>query len=262
MSETRARAEITVEVQDLVAIVEIHRPPHNFFDFELIRGLADRYQTIDADPRARAIVLCSEGSAFCAGANFAARAQWSEERLENQAGVLYQEAVRLFRAKTPVIAAVQGAAVGGGLGLALSADFRVAAPEARFAANFVRLGLHPGFGLTHTLARAIGRTNAELMLLTGRRVKGEEALAMGLVQELVPLAELRTRAIDLAREIAHGAPLSIDAIRASQRGDLAERVAAATAEELAIQTRLKQTADFAEGVAAMSERRVPQFRGQ
>src|SRR5690606_2080191 len=99
MSETRARAEITVEVQDLVAIVEIHRPPHNFFDFELIRGLADRYQTIDADPRARAIVLCSEGSAFCAGANFAARAQWSEERLENQAGVLYQEAVRLFRAK-------------------------------------------------------------------------------------------------------------------------------------------------------------------
>jgi len=262
MSETRASAEITVEVQDLVAIVEIHRPPHNFFDFELIRGLADRYQTIDADPRARAIVLCSEGSAFCAGANFAARAQWGEERLENQAGVLYEEAVRLFRAKTPVIAAVQGAAVGGGLGLALSADFRVAAPQARFSANFVRLGLHPGFGLTHTLARAIGRANAELMLLTGRRVKGEEALAMGLVQELVPLAELRARAIDLAREIARGAPLSIDAIRASQRGDLAERVAAATAEELAIQTRLKRTADFAEGVAAMSERRVPQFRGQ
>jgi enoyl-CoA hydratase/carnithine racemase len=262
MSETRAPAEISVEVQDLVAIVEIHRAPHNFFDFELIRGLADRYQTIDADPRARAIVLCSEGSAFCAGANFAARAQWGEERLENQAGVLYEEAVRLFRAKTPVIAAVQGAAVGGGLGLALSADFRVAAPEARFSANFVRLGLHPGFGLTHTLARAIGRANAELMLLTGRRVKGEEALAMGLVQELVPLAELRARAIDLAREIARGAPLSIDAIRASQRGDLAERVAAATAEELAIQTRLKRTADFAEGVAAMSERRVPQFRGQ
>jgi enoyl-CoA hydratase/carnithine racemase len=262
MSETRAPAEISVEVQDLVAIVEIHRPPHNFFDFELIRGLADRYQTIDADPRARAIVLCSEGSAFCAGANFAARAQWGEERLENQAGVLYEEAVRLFRAKTPVIAAVQGAAVGGGLGLALSADFRVAAPEARFSANFVRLGLHPGFGLTHTLARAIGRANAELMLLTGRRVKGEEALAMGLVQELVPLAELRARAIDLAREIARGAPLSIDAIRASQRGDLAERVAAATTEELAIQTRLKRTADFAEGVAAMSERRVPQFRGQ
>ena len=256
------QAEVTIEVRDLVAIVEIHRPPHNFFDFDLIRALADHYEAIDANPQARAIVLCSEGSAFCAGANFAARSQWTEQRLENQAGVLYQEAVRLFRARTPVVAAVQGAAVGGGLGLAMSADFRIAAPEARFAANFVRLGLHPGFGLTHTLPRAIGRPNAELMMLTGRRVKGEEALAMGLVQEVVPLQELRQRAFALAQEIAHGAPLSIDAIRASQRGDLADKVAAATAEELAVQTRLKQTADFAEGVAAMSERRTPRFRGK
>lgn len=262
MSDTQAAAEVSVEISDLVATVEIHRPPHNFFDFDLIRALADCYEAIDTNPAVRAIVLCSEGSAFCAGANFAARAQWGEQRLENQAGVLYQEAVRLFRAKTPVIAAVQGAAVGGGLGLALSADFRIAAPEARFSANFVRLGLHPGFGLTHTLARAIGRANAELMLLTGRRVKGEDALAMGLVQEVVPLSDLRARAIDLAREIALGAPLSIDAIRASQRGDLADKVAAATAEELAIQTRLKQTADFAEGVSAMTQRRVPQFRGE
>ncbi len=254
-------SDITVEIDELVATVEIHRPPHNFFDFELIRGLADAYETLDANPAARAIVLCSEGTAFCAGANFAARAEWGREQLEGQAGVLYQEAVRLFRAKTPVVVAVQGAAVGGGLGLALSADFRVASPEARFSANFVRLGLHPGFGLTVTLARAIGRTDAELMLLTGRRVKGEEALAMGLVQELAPLADLRSRATALAREIALGAPLSLDAIRHSQRGDLADLVEEATARELAIQTRLKQTDDFAEGVKAMAERRAPRFRG-
>ena len=254
--------EITVSINDLVATVEIHRPPHNFFDFEMIRSIADIYESIDSNPAARAIVLCSEGKAFFAGANFTAREQWSDEALESQAGTLYQEAVRMFRARTPVVAAVQGAAIGGGLGLALSADFRVASPQARFSANFVRLGLHPGFGLTHTLARAIGRSNAELMLLTGRRIKGEEALAMGLVQEVVPLEQLRERAQALAHEIAFGAPLSIDAIRDSQRHDLADAVAAATQRELAIQTRLKQTADFSEGVKAMSERRRAVFRGE
>ena len=255
-------SDITVEIRDLVATVEIHRAPSNFFDFELIRTLADAYEAIDADPSARAIMLCSEGKAFCAGANFAERKDWSEERLEGQAGALYQEAVRLFRARTPVVAAVQGAAVGGGLGLALSADFRIAAPEARFCANFVRLGLHPGFGLTHTLARAIGHSNAELMLLTGRRVKGEDALALGLVQDVAPLSSLRERAFALAHEIALGAPLALDSIRASQRGDLAEQVAAATSVELAIQTRLKQTSDFREGVKAMAERRPGNFRGE
>jgi len=254
--------EITVTIDDLVATVEVRRPPHNFFDFEMIRSIADIYDSVDNNPAARAIVLCSQGTAFCAGANFPAREQWSGDNIGNQAGALYHEAVRMFRARTPVVAAVQGAAIGGGLGLAMSADFRVATSAARFSANFVRLGLHPGFGLTHTLARAIGRSNAELMLLTGRRVKGEEALAMGLVQELVAADQLRDRAQDLAREIAIGAPLSIDAIRDSQRHDLADEVAAATERELAIQTRLKQTADFSEGVKAMTERRRANFRGE
>jgi enoyl-CoA hydratase/carnithine racemase len=254
--------EITVTVDDLVATVEICRPPHNFFDLEMIRSLADIYDNIDSDPTARAIMLCSQGTAFCAGANFPARAQWGGDQLENQAGALYLEAVRMFRARTPVVAAVQGAAIGGGLGLALSTDFRVASPEARFSANFVRLGLHPGFGLTHTLPRAIGHSNAELMMLTGRRVKGDEALSLGLVQELVPKEQLRERAQALAHEIAVGAPLSIDAIRDSQRHDLADAVAATTRRELLVQTRLKETADFSEGVAAMTDRRRPSFRGK
>jgi len=255
-------SDITVETSELVATVEIHRPPHNYFDHALIRELADAYERIDADPQARAIVLCSEGSAFCAGANFPQRMEQGEELVRGGAGSLYEEAVRLFRARTPVVAAVQGAAVGGGLGLALSADFRIAAPEARFCANFVRLGLHPGFGLTHTLARAIGHTNAERMLLTGRRVKGDEALALGLVQAVVPLPELRAHAHALAREIALGAPLALDSIRDSQRGGLAARVAEATARELAIQQRLKQTEDFREGVKAVAERRPGNFQGR
>ena len=128
---------------------------------------------------------------------------------------LYVEAVRLFSAKKPIVAAVQGAAVGAGLGLALVADFRVAAPEARFTANFVKLGFHPGFGITHTLPRLIGEQRAALMCLTGRRIKASEALAWGLVDELAPLDELRAAALRLAREIAENAPLAVQSTRAT-----------------------------------------------
>ncbi len=116
--------EVTVTVDDdLVATVEIHRPPDNYFDADLIRGLADAYRDIDAEGRARAIVLCSEGKHFCAGADFRSRPAAS-----GGPDGLYRQAVRLFEAETPVVAAVQGAAIGGGLGLACSADFRVASP--------------------------------------------------------------------------------------------------------------------------------------
>ena len=169
--------------------------------------------------------------------------------------------MRLFSAKKPIVAAVQGAAVGAGLGLALVADFRVAAPEARFAANFVKLGFHPGFGITYTLPRLIGEQKAALMCLTGRRIKGEEALAWGLVDELVPLEELRDAALALAREIAENAPLAVQATRATLRAGLAAAVKAQTDHELIEQTALRKTADFAEGVRAVAERRPGKFIG-
>jgi enoyl-CoA hydratase/carnithine racemase len=170
--------------------------------------------------------------------------------------------VRLFRIKKPIIAAVQGAAVGGGLGLAMMADFRVACPEARFVANFTRLGFHPGFGLSVTLPRAIGEQNAALMFYTSRRVTGTDAHAMGLADMLVPQDEVRSAALKLAAEIAENAPLGLISTRATMRSDLADRVAKATEHELAEQSRLRQTDDFKEGVKAMAERRVPNFTGR
>lgn len=261
MQPLNEQAELSVDVADFVAVVEIHRPPNNFFDFELIRKIADAYEALDENPECRAIVLCSEGKHFCAGANFAARESWGIEKLTAQARQLYVEAVRLFRARKPVVAAVQGAAVGGGLGLACSADFRIACDESRFCANFARLGFHQGFGLSVTLPRLVGPSNAELLLFTGRRIKGPEALEMGLADALVPPAQVRERSWALAREIATSAPLAVQAIRATQRGDLAERVAQATERELAEQHRLRQTEDFREGVRAMAERRTPDFKG-
>ena len=253
--------DISLAISDYVATVEIHRPPNNFFDFDLIREIADAYARLDDDAHCRAIVLCSQGKHFCAGANFQNRESWGNEQLDDQARRLYVEAVRVFNGRKPVVAAVHGAAIGGGLGLALSADFRVTCEQARFSANFARLGFHQGFGLSVTLPRLIGHSNAGLLLYTGRRVKGDEAVAMGLADELVPQAAVRDRAEALAREIAGSAPLAVQSIRATLRAGLAEEIARITEHELAEQSRLRSSEDFREGIAAMTERRTPDFKG-
>lgn len=275
---------------DHVAIVEIRRPPDNFFDAGLICSIADAYDWADQQASARAIVLCSQGKNFCAGANFGARATSASAtpaRLISSDGgarELYQEAVRLFENRLPVVAAVQGAAVGGGLGLACSADFRVGSLRSRFAANFARLGLHQGFGLSATLPAIVGQQVAMDLFYTGRRVDGAEALRIGLVDRLAggqpdQLADshaaqvagkpgdagqtgLRAVACELARQIAESAPLAVRSIRATLRAGLADRVRHAMDSELTEQGRLWQTADFAEGVRAYAERRLPRFEGR
>ena len=113
-----------------------------------------------------------------------------------------------------------------------------------------------------TLPRLIGAAQAELLLLTGRRVNGGEAYRLGLAEELVPRVRVRERARELASEIAHSAPLAVQAIRATQRAGLAEAIARATEHELAEQSRLRRSEDFAEGVQAMEERRPPRFTGR
>src|SRR5262249_414468 len=141
---------------------------------------------------------------------------------------LYDEAVRLFATRTPVVAAVQGGAIGGGLGLALWPDFRVAAPEARFSANFARLGFPHGFRVAVTLPRAVGQQRALELLYTGARLDGDRALAIGLCDRLAPLARVRDEARAFAREIAESGPLAVAAIRETQRGGLAAEIRAAT----------------------------------
>ena len=160
------------------------------------------------------------------------------------------------------MAAVHGAAIGGGLGLAMSADFGVCSEASRFAANFTRLGFHPGFGLTHVLPRAIGQQRAWLMFYTSRRIKGDEAVEWGLADVLAPVGEERKVAWDLAREIAENSPLGLATTRETLRQGLSEAVKAATARELAVQEELRHTEDFAEGVRATAAREVPNFKGR
>ena len=252
---------LKVTLEGHVATVTIDRPPNNHVSVELMSDLADALENLDNSNNCRAVVLASAGKAFCAGADLVAPDGIAGKGMGG-INALYDQAVRLFSVETPIIAAVQGAAVGAGLGLALVADFRVAAPEARFAANFVKLGFHPGFGLTHTLPRLIGQQRANLMFLTGRRVKADEALAWGLVDEVVPLTDLLASAQALAAEIAENAPLAVLATRKTLRQGLAEAVRAQTHHEHAQQTILRATEDFAEGVRAVQERRAGHFTGR
>jgi len=252
---------VKVAMDGHVAVVTLDRPPHNFVSVEFMSELADAMEAVDASNEVRAIVLQSEGRTFCGGADFSSP---TDKVASGMAGVnaLYDQAVRLFSIETPIVAAVQGSAVGAGLGLALVADFRIAAPEARFAANFVKLSFHPGFGLSHTLPRLVGQQRAALMFLTGRRIKAEEGLAWGLVDEVVPADELRGAALKLAQEIAENAPLAVKATRKTLRAKLAADVRAQTNIEHEEQSVLRATEDFAEGVRSVAERRPGNFVGR
>jgi enoyl-CoA hydratase/carnithine racemase len=163
---------VGVRVERHVAIVTLDRPPHNFVSLGFMRDLADAFEAADADGEVRGIVLQAEGRSFCAGADFA-NTDEADAVTSDGIPALYREAVRLYSSAKPVVAAIQGAAVGAGLGLALLADFRIVSPEARFVGNFVKLGFHPGLGISYALPRLIGQQKSALMLLTGRRIKGE-----------------------------------------------------------------------------------------
>lgn len=256
--------DVHLEQVDHVTVAEIRRPPFNYFDSELVRSLADAFEHLDGDDGCRAVVLAASGRAFCAGADFQASAGSAlfSENSESGAGAgsLYGHAVRLFRTRKPVVAAVQGAAIGGGLGLSLVADFRVACEHTRFSANFVKLGVHAGFGISHVLPRVVGIQKASLMLYSGRRVGPQDALAMGLVDVLTTADRIREEAIALATEIAEGAPLAVESTRATLRQGLAEAVEKQLEREYSEQLRLAQTADHEEGKRAVAERRPGNFR--
>ena len=261
-TELSAADGVAASVDDGVAIVELQRSPNNFFDLAMIRRIADLYETLATNSGARAIVLCADGKHFCAGADFSGGTGSGAGGAGGGPGDLYREAIRIFDAALPVVAAVQGAAIGGGLGLACSADFRVASPKARFSANFAQLGFHHGFALSATLPPIVGQQHALDLLYTGRRIDGAEAARIGLADRLSGDDDVREVATAMAREIAASAPLAVRSIRRTMRASLADAVRVAVEREAAEQLALQQTADWREGVRASMERRTPAFRGE
>jgi enoyl-CoA hydratase/carnithine racemase len=253
--------DIVVKRSGHVATVTLTRPPNNFYDVAVMTSLVEALESASAESECGVLVLASEGRHFCAGADFGGTTGNPfpiPEGLE-----LYDVALRLFRIDIPMVAAVHGGAIGGGLGLALSADFRVASTESFFAGPFAAIGLHHGFGLSATLPSVIGRQRSLDLLLTARRVYGEEAFGWGLCDRLCHTGdEVLASAYELAESLAGGAPLAARSIRRTLLTDRFDQVVQAVALEKREQERLVETEDWREANLARSQNRSPHFRGR
>lgn len=248
---------IVVAREGRVATIRLSRPPHNFFDVGMIRSIADVIDANDTHPDVLVTLLTAEGRNFCAGADFTKPLAEGSGPVE-----VYGQAARMFSRRKPLVAAVRGGAIGGGFGLALAADFRVVAAASRFHANFASIGLYPGFAITATLPALVGAQRANDLLLTARRVDGEEALALGLADRLVDAESLDESALNFCQGIAANAPLALASIRRALTRVDEQQARAAMARELEEQDKLFGTEDFKEGIRASVERRPPAFVGR
>lgn len=252
-------SHVTITLTDHVATIEFASGTFNYLSVDLMQDLVQAWEWADAEMQCRAIVLCSAGRVFCAGVDFRGMAGADGD---SSPKLLYQLALRLLAGRKPCIAAVQGAAVGAGLGLAMLADQRVAGPKTQFNASFAQLGFHAGFGLTATLPQVMGPHAASNMLLLGQPVRGDEALRLGLADVLVDDVDgVRDAAIARARAIAANAPLAVQDMRKNLRAPLLAAFAHALEQELNAQLSHMKTQDFIEGVSAMMAKRPPQFTG-
>jgi enoyl-CoA hydratase len=256
---------VLYEVEERVATITLNRPDNrNSMTPDVLEGLADAVSRARADAELRCVVVTGRGRSFCAGADFRARAPREEQATppHERFYATYAPFLSLLDVELPTVAAMQGHAIGGGLGLALVCDLRVASRESRYGANFVRLGLHPGMATTWLLPRLMGVPRAVEFLLTGRIVDGEEAARVGLVHYAVDADEVLARARELAREIASAAPLAVRWTKRSIYEGLGWDPRTAARREAHVQSRSAETEDAREGIAALLERREPDFRGR
>lgn len=255
--------DIGYSLEGHIATVELRRPPNNFLDVDLLADLATVLERLDTVPQCRVVVLAAAGKHFCAGGNLKQRleVEATGQKFNAPGRHVYREARRLVDTRKPIVAAVQGSAIGAGLGLAAIADFRVTCKEARFAANFTSIGFHHGFGLTVTLPRLVGNQKARWLILSGKRIPGDEAFAIGLADRLVEQDQVRAAAHEMAAEIARNAPLAVQSSRETLNVEWIPAFRAATERESFEQNWLRESNDYKEGVQASADRRDPNFTG-
>jgi enoyl-CoA hydratase len=256
---------LRLELLPPVAIVTLDRPRVlNALNAATISELGAVFDTLAADPSIGVVLLTGAGGrAFAAGADISEFAQNATPEAGRAFALRGQQVFRRIETLgKPVIACIQGFALGGGCELAMACTFRIAADDARLGQPEVKLGLIAGYGGTQRLPRLVGRGTALKLLLTGEIIPAQEALRIGLVDEVVPAAELMTRAETVAQAIAANAPLALaETLHIVEEG-LSLPLELALLREADSFARLSATADKAEGTAAFLQKRAPQWKGE
>jgi len=245
--------------------ITLNRPAAaNAIDTQMATDLMHCFEALAMDGGdTRCIVLTGAGErAFCAGADLKLRDGMSDEAWFAQHRV-YERMIRaVIDCPLPLIAAVNGAAYGGGCELAAAADFIYAAEDARFAMTETSLGIIPGAGGTQNLARALGERRAKELILSARRFDAAEARQWGLVNEVLPPQQLRAAALQAAERIAANAPLAVRQAKQAIHHGLQMSLADGLAFEIEAYNRTVPTADRREGISAFNQRRTPEFEGK
>ncbi|MCB9733743.1 MAG: enoyl-CoA hydratase/isomerase family protein [Deltaproteobacteria bacterium] len=260
---------VIYEREGAVGVITLNRPDNrNSMTSDLLDAFATATAAAAADHGARCVVVTGRGSCFSAGADL--RAQIQREHGEDekprlpaeQSHAMYTAFLSVLDLEVPVVGALNGHAVGGGFGLSLLCDIRIGAEGAKYGANFARLGLHSGLGISYVLPRLVGVSNAAELLFTGRLVKGDEAARIGLLSRALPADEVLPAAMDLAREIASAAPAAVRMMKRSLYQGLGWDVRTAAWREAFAQAATVASDDAREGMQALLDKRDPAFTGR
>lgn len=258
---------VRYEVDQQVARVILDRPEKlNAFAGTMREDLIEALNAAGDDTQVRAVSITGEGRAFCAGGDISAMQQMqADEDVVSftkllKAGLNVVTTIREL--SKPVIASINGVAAGAGLNLALACDYRIAANHAKFGSTFVKIGLHPDWGGTYFLPRIVGPSRAMEMMMTGRMVEADEALRIGLVDEVVEPDDLRERVQDFAQLLASGPPSAIRDVKAAVYESFSNELRPQIRLETENQLRAFLSEDSREGMAAFGEKRQPKFTGK
>lgn len=254
---------LRLEIDASVAIVTLDRPEAlNALDLALAQSLRDVMIDLDGDADIRAIVLTGAGRAFSAGADLKYRQSVGVPERNEHIRAINRAMAQIEATGKPVLAAVNGFALGGGTELAAACDLRYAAYEAAFGLPEITLGAFPGAGGPVRLPRLIGRGKAKEMIFTGQRIDGQEAERIGLVQKVFPLADLLPETLKIAHVIAANGPLGLRGAKQLINQGMEMAIGGALALSDALRFPLDATEDYNEGLAAFREKRKPVFRGR
>jgi len=264
-----SEAPVLYETQDYVTTITLNRPENrNSMTPDVLTGFREAIVRAREDRELRAVVITGSGKSFCAGADFRSAgapgsAVEGERRIpQERAFAMYEPFLAVLDIEVPTIAAMNGHAIGGGLGLALVCDLRIANREAKYGANFARLGLHSGMAISYLLPRIVGVPTAAELLFSGRLLSGAEAQQIGLAQRAVAASEVAAEAAALARSIAGCAPLAVRLVKRSLYRGMDWNPRRAAEAEAWAQSATLATEDAREGIAALLEKREPRFSGR